>query len=134
MNTEFPESEFLDLLVGLMVTPGPSLGEEPRRRFIEAWFEASGLTCGTDAAGNVLACYGTGEPGETVIFDAHIDVVEKGFCATPRVDNEAIHGLGSGDNLVAVAMLMLLAVVWHGIGQLARYSSCLAWARKASEI
>lgn len=109
MNIEFPEKEFLDLLVSLMVVPGPSLHEERRRQFIEQWLDKAGVPFEIDAAGNLLICLGEGEPGNAIIFDAHIDVVEEGLCATPLVDNGCIHGLGCGDNLAAAAMLMFLA-------------------------
>jgi acetylornithine deacetylase/succinyl-diaminopimelate desuccinylase-like protein len=106
----FREQDFLDLHRLLATTPGPSLNEAPRRAVLEKLLQENGLSGQTDAAGNLWVALGPeGDWENTVVFDAHIDVVEKGFTPEVRVTEKHLTGLGVGDDLVAVTMLALAA-------------------------
>lgn len=105
----FPEKEFLKLLTDLATTPGPSLGEKPRRRVLEDFFHRCGIITETDAAGNLWVFSDTGNWEESVIMDAHLDVVQEGYTEAVELGENRLTGMGVGDNLTAVTMLAFLA-------------------------
>ncbi len=109
MTQLFPEDAFNRLLTELAQTPGPSLNETKRQNVIERFLSGKNIPFSVDAAGNVIIQLAPGPWENTVVFDAHYDVVEEGFCETVTITDEHIHGLGTGDDLTAVAMLLLLA-------------------------
>ncbi len=110
----FPETEFLALHERLATTPGPSLAEEPRRDLILSWLDQQGLPGRVDDAGNVWIALGPPGPwDQTLVLDAHYDVVERGYAAALRREGDKLIGLGVADNLVAVAMLLFLARSLH---------------------
>lgn len=86
------------------------MSEQPRRKILEDFFSAHGLKSLTDSAGNLLLHLGSGDWDKTVVFDAHMDVVQEGYTDTIIYENGIMKGLGVGDNLTAVSMLALLAV------------------------
>ena len=109
MTRPFPEEVFNRLLVELAQTPGPSLNEIKRRGVIERFLQGKEIPFEVDAACNVIIQLAPGRWEDTVVFDAHYDVVEEGFCEAVTLTDEHIHGIGTGDDLSAVAMLLLLA-------------------------
>lgn len=108
MNT-FNQKEFLALLENLATTKGASLAEKPRREAIKGFLTDNGIVTTEDSAGNLWAEFGEGDFKDAVIFDAHIDVVQKGYASTVEYDSQRIIGMGVADNLTAVAMLAFLA-------------------------
>lgn len=110
-------SRFISLISGLAGTPGPSLSEGPRREALCRILEESAIAYEVDSAGNVHVDFGTGEWSQSVVFDAHIDVVEKGYADTVARSGNIITGMGLGDNLTAVTMLVLLAESLKKSGQ-----------------
>lgn len=108
MLKHFPENEFLQLLKKLAITPGPSLNEKERLDYIKSFLSNLDIQYKSDKSGNIWVTLKKGAWGDTVIFDAHVDVVEKGYCDKITIDDTRIEGLGVGDNLTAVAMLLLL--------------------------
>ena len=108
MLSPFHHENFTHLLLELMRCPGSSMNEGPRRQLILDYLGELAVPARTDAAGNVLVDIGDTDSSETVILDAHIDVVEAGCCENPALTDERITGLGSGDNLAAVTMLLML--------------------------
>jgi len=109
MTPSFPEETFNRLLVELAQTPGPSLNEIKRRIVIERFLQEKEIPFEADIAGNIIIQLAPGRWEDTLVFDAHYDVVEEGFCETVTITEEHIHGLGTGDDLTAVTMLLLLA-------------------------
>ena len=107
------ETVFFELLERLASTPGPSLHEEPRRKVLKRYFEDRGVTTETDPVGNLLVSLGSGAWEESVIFDAHMDVVQEGYEERVLYRNGTVSGLGVADNLTAVTMLALMAVALH---------------------
>lgn len=110
MEPLFQPSACLDLLITLAETPGPSLGETPRRQVLERFFKEHGVRSCVDGAGNLRVSFGDGPWEEAVVFDAHMDVVQEGV--EPRVSREGdrLIGMGVADNLAAVSLLAHLAV------------------------
>jgi len=104
------KQRFIGLIEKLSKAKGPSLSEQPRRKVLEDFFYDNGLSSVTDSAGNLLVQIGSGPWDQTVVFDAHMDVVQQGYTDTIVYENEIMKGLGVGDNLTAVSMLALLAV------------------------
>lgn len=110
MIGEWDKQLFFGLIEKLSKAKGPSLSEEPRRKVLEAFFSDNGLSSATDSAGNLLVQFGSAPWEETVVFDAHMDVVQQGYTDTIVYEQGIMKGLGVGDNLTAVAMLALLAI------------------------
>lgn len=110
MRRPFQQKACLDLLISLAQTPGPSLGEAPRRRVLEQFFTEGGVAFAVDGAGNLRVGLGNGPWGETVVLDAHMDVVQEGFEPTVTRDGDRLIGMGVADNLAAVSLLAHLAV------------------------
>lgn len=106
----YPEREFLELHRHLVLTPGPPNDEEPRRHALAAFLTKHGIPSQADAAGNLIVALGEGLWTETAVFDAHLDVVERGAATEVRNDGEFLHGLGVGDNQAAVTMLALALI------------------------
>lgn len=104
----FPRDEFLGLHERLALTPGPSNGEGPRRDVLRQFLVGRGLEAEADAAGNLVVTLGPAAPwAETVVLDAHLDVVERGHAVQVLRLADGLQGLGVGDNLAAVGMLAL---------------------------
>ncbi len=108
MIEKFNKKEFLELLEKLATTKGASLAEKPRREVLKGFLNNNGMETTEDSAGNLWASFGQGRWRDTVVFDAHIDVVQKGYISKVEYENERIIGMGVGDNLTAVVMLALL--------------------------
>lgn len=108
MLKQFQENEFLQVLQKLAITPGPSLNEKERLDYIKSFLDNSTIQYKSDKSGNIWVTLKEGDWSDTVVFDAHVDVVEKGYCDDVIIDDNRITGLGVGDNLTAVTMLLLL--------------------------
>ena len=104
---DFPP--FHELHGRLATTPGPSLHEGPRRRCLQAFLEESGVRTRVDEAGNLWVALGPDGWDDAVVYDAHLDVVERGWVQQVEVADGWMRGLGVGDDLTAVTMLALLA-------------------------
>lgn len=110
MTMAFSMAAFLDLIGTLAQTPGPSLGEAPRRKVLEDFFAKHGAAFSVDGAGNLWVSHGQGAWEDAVVFDAHMDVVQEGVCRRFECRDNIMTGLGVGDDLTAVALLALFAV------------------------
>ncbi len=110
MNRSFQQEACIDLLIALAETPGPSLGEAPRRQVLEQFFAEHGVDSRVDEAGNLRVLIGDGPWEETVVFDAHMDVVQEGFEAEVTREGGRLIGMGVADDLAAVSLLAHLAV------------------------
>lgn len=110
MTEHFTMTAFLDLILTLAQTPGPSLGEAPRRTILEDFFVRRGVAYTVDRAGNLWVQHGQGTWEDSVVFDAHMDVVQEGFSTSCECREQIMTGLGVGDNLSAVTLLALFAV------------------------
>lgn len=108
MLEKFPEIEFLQVLQKLATTPGPSLNEKERLDVIKSFLSSCNIPYKSDKADNIWVTLKEGIWSDTVIFDAHVDVVEKGYCDKVIIKDGMIRGLGVGDNLTAVTMLLLM--------------------------
>ena len=107
----FPQAEFLELHEHLALTPGPSNAEGPRRDLLRQFLAGHGVTAAVDAIGNLRATLGPQAPwSQTLVLDAHLDVVERGNALHVVRTAECLQGLGVGDNLTAVTMLALALV------------------------
>ena len=104
---DFPP--FHELHGRLATTPGPSLHEGPRRRCLQAFLEESGVRTRVDEAGNLWVALGPDGWDDAVVYDAHLDVVERGWVEGVEIEDGWMRGLGVGDDLTAVTMLALLA-------------------------
>lgn len=94
--------------------PAPTGQERYRVEFLLA--RMTDIPHRVDAAGN-LWVFPLGEQSwsETVVFDAHLDVVGPGHAESVAVQNGRLYGQGVADNVAAVAMLSRLArEVFHG--------------------
>ncbi|MBU1172554.1 MAG: M20/M25/M40 family metallo-hydrolase [Proteobacteria bacterium] len=110
MLTSCDQEQFFKLIKKLAITPGPSLGEAPRRSVLEGFFLEHKVSYQVDMAGNLWVSYGQGSWTDTVVFDAHMDVVQEGYTKFVEERDGCIRGLGLGDNLTAVTLLAMLAV------------------------
>lgn len=110
MTESFELSEFMDLLTLLATTRGPSLGEAPRRTCLQDYLLNHQITTSVDRAGNLWVRYGQGKWEDSVVFDAHMDVVQEGYTSTINCDEDLITGMGVADNLTAVSLLAMYAV------------------------
>ncbi len=117
MIPAFDGEEFLNLLEKLATSEGPSLKEGPRRDVLKHYLDSHGVETSVDRAGNLWAHLSEGRWDDTIIYDAHIDVVQKGFTTEITHDGNRVTGMGVGDNLTAVTLLAMLgkAVSNHGI-------------------
>ncbi|WP_092212437.1 M20 family metallopeptidase [Desulfoluna spongiiphila] len=114
MLPPFHQDTCVDLLISLAETPGPSLGESPRRQVLDHFLKTHGVETTVDAAGNLRVLIGDGPWEETVVFDAHMDVVQEGFEAKVTRDGDRLIGMGVADDLAAVTLLAHLAVALSG--------------------
>jgi acetylornithine deacetylase/succinyl-diaminopimelate desuccinylase-like protein len=105
----FDLKKFTSLLFRLCMAHGQTMNEELRTWEIAAFLDSVNVQHRTDSAGNLMVFFGEGEWQDTVVFDAHVDVVGKGFSEPTIGDDGKIYGLGTGDNLTAVTLLCLLA-------------------------
>jgi len=110
MDRSFQQTTCVNLLITLAETLGPSLGESPRRQVLEHFFATHGVVSNVDEAGNLRVLLGEGPWEETVVFDAHMDVVQEGFEAKVSRDGDRLIGMGVADDLAAVTLLAHLAV------------------------
>lgn len=107
MTSSFDQSEFETLLEKLATTPGPSLLEGPRTDCLKDFFHSKNIPTTQDGAGNLWVSFGPDSWENTVIFDAHVDVVGKGVAEKIKIDGEKIIGAGVYDDLAAVTLLSL---------------------------
>jgi acetylornithine deacetylase/succinyl-diaminopimelate desuccinylase-like protein len=98
----------LDLVRRLAETFAPTNHEEPRRQLLAEFFAHHKVACTTDAAGNLLVLIGRGPWDETLVLDAHFDVVGAGGGPT-TLDGNRLTGQGVADNLGSVALLAMKA-------------------------
>ncbi len=108
MNRLFDMKEFRLLLESLATTDGASLKEGPRRERLKHFLALHDVETDTDDAGNLWCHFFKGAWDDTVIYDAHIDVVQKGVIQAVTYDDDKMIGMGVGDNLTAVALLAML--------------------------
>lgn len=106
----FDKKTFFELIDRLAKTPGPSLGESPRRSVLENYFTVHKVPYRVDSVGNVWVSHCNGAWVDAVVFDAHLDVVQDGYTETIDFRDGKICGLGVGDNLTAVTLLAMFAV------------------------
>lgn len=109
MNMTFDRDEFINLLEKLATEKGASLFEEPRRKVLQTYLNGNNVATKVDSAGNLWVEFGEGSWEEAVIFDAHIDVVQKGYTEAVKYEQNKIIGMGVADNLTAVVMLALIS-------------------------
>jgi len=111
MLGRFPQREFLTLHRRLALIPGPSHGEGPRREALARFLAQRRVPSQVDPAGNLTVSLGPeGAWPNTVVLDAHLDVVERGGSERLVRGAETLVGLGVADNLAAVSMLAFAAV------------------------
>ena len=110
MDCPCHQEECTDLIIALAETPGPSLGEAPRRRVLEQFFADQGVVSHVDEVGNLRVQLGEGAWEETVVFDAHMDVVQEGFETKVTREGDRLVGMGVADDLAAVSLLAHMAV------------------------
>lgn len=107
--TLFDENAFFQLLSTLATTPGPSLNEGPRRSALIDWLDKNGVKATIDRAGNIWVDLSAGMWEDTIVLDAHIDVVQEGYVPKIYPDKGKIFGMGVCDNLTSACLLALLA-------------------------
>lgn len=110
MNNDFDFNFFIDLLGKIAEIPARPKEESARINFIQNFLSSRDIESYSDNAGNLWVPLIEGKWGDTVVFDAHVDVVGKGYCDFIKNTGETICGTGVFDNLTAVTMLMLLAI------------------------
>ena len=108
MNPSFDQLEFITLIEALATTEGASLNEGPRRDRLKKYLNLHCIESETDSAGNLWCHLSGGHWDDTVIYDAHIDVVQKGCISSVTYDGDRMTGMGVGDNLTAVVLLAML--------------------------
>ena len=90
----------------LCVIPAPSHHEEKRVEYISRVLSDWGINAVIDDAKNVIVKF-DGEKPDTVVFEAHTDVVFPDTDALPFSEDEKnVYCPGCGDDTVEVAMLM----------------------------
>jgi len=103
-------SEIRRLIEGLVTTPGPTGAEQPRLAALEKWTAKARLATRRDEAGNLwINVCGDGPWDQTLLLDAHVDVVGRGYAERVVEEDGRLIGAGVTDNLSAVAMLALFA-------------------------
>ncbi len=102
---DYQEDNIIAFLKKLATTPGPTFAETPRRKVIESFFAERDIPFKTDDVGNLWVCIGKGDFKDTVIFDAHIDVVQEGVADPIEISDTQMIGRGVSDNLSAVSLL-----------------------------
>lgn len=113
----YSQSRFISLISRLCRVPGKTFHEKERKNTIISFLDSVSdslpqekkITHHTDAAGNLIVSFGQGDWKDAVVFDAHIDVVGKGFSEPILKDDGKMYGLGTGDNLTSATLLCLLA-------------------------
>ncbi|NLF31057.1 MAG: M20/M25/M40 family metallo-hydrolase [Planctomycetes bacterium] len=110
MDGHEPIPDVRDLLERLVTTPGPTGGEAPRLAAIRQWAQQAGVPARSDAAGNVwLDVGGEGPWAESILLDAHVDVVGAGVAERLVEQDGRLVGAGVADDLAAVALLAVFA-------------------------
>lgn len=110
MKQKLDLSAALDLIKDLATVPGPSLKEEPRISFLAEFFSSRSIPFQVDSAGNLLVLIGEGSWEDTIVLDAHVDVVGKGVADKVERTDGRLVGAGVYDNLGTVALLAMFAV------------------------
>jgi acetylornithine deacetylase len=95
------------------LVPGGA-GETEIARFVAAWLESAGLDVGLHELGpsraNVIAVARGNGGGQTLMLNAHMDVVGAGAMTepwTPRIDGTRLYGRGAYDMKASLAAIML---------------------------
>ena len=110
MDEREPMTDVRELLERLVTTPGPTGGEGPRLEAIHQWARQAGLPTRSDAAGNVWIEIGPEGPWEdSLLLDAHVDVVGAGGADRLVEQDGRLVGAGVADDLAAVALLSVFA-------------------------
>ncbi|MCB9481193.1 MAG: M20/M25/M40 family metallo-hydrolase [Desulfobacteraceae bacterium] len=99
----------ISLIKKLALTPGKSLEESKRVELIEEFLNSRSIFFIRDKTDNIIIPIHQGKKEETIIFDAHTDVAGKGFCEKFEETPSVIKGQGCADDLLAVAMLLVLS-------------------------
>lgn len=104
------EQDEISLLKRMCRIPAPSCHEEKRTEAVAKWLKGHDVPCTGDAAGNVLAAFGSGDPVQ--VINAHMDVVFPDTEELPLEENEGkIYAPGVGDDTTNLCVLMLAAMV-----------------------
>ena len=106
--TRDPASVVLERTVELARVPAPPLDEADRAEVVTGWWRRDGLEPHIDPVGNVVARLRTGR-GPAIFVAAHLDTVF-GRDVPHGTEQRAgrLHGVGVGDNTVAVAALSVM--------------------------
>ena len=106
--TRDPASVVLERTVELARVPAPPLDEADRAEIVTGWWRRDGLEPQIDPVGNVVARLRTGR-GPALFVAAHLDTVF-GRDVPHGTEQRAgrLHGVGVGDNTVAVAALSVM--------------------------
>ncbi len=101
------------LLAELVAIPSVSGSEDAIVEHVRHWCRSAGLAARVDDAGVAIELKG-GEPGPTLAFASHLDVVPAGEGWSrppfdPRIDGGRLYGRGSGDAKAAVCAMLLAA-------------------------
>ncbi|MFW6155357.1 MAG: M20/M25/M40 family metallo-hydrolase [Planctomycetota bacterium] len=110
MDMPEPMPTVRDLLERLVTTPGPTGAEGPRLEAIRQWARQQELPARSDAAGNIWLEVGPDGPWEeSLLLDAHVDVIGPGGADRLVERDGRLVGAGVADDLAAVALLSMFA-------------------------
>lgn len=94
----------------ICAVPAPTFAESARADLVAQLLAEAGAAPERDGAGNVIAAFGDGPPGDAVVFAAHLDTVFAAETEIRFVESEGrLAAPGLGDNSLAVAALVELA-------------------------
>ena len=106
--TRDPASVVLERTVELARVPAPPLDEADRAEIVTGWWRRDGLEPHIDQVGNVVARLRTGR-GPALFVAAHLDTVfGRDVPHGTEQRSGRLHGVGVGDNTVAVAALSVM--------------------------
>ena len=106
--TRDPASVVLERTVELARVPAPPLDEADRAEIVTGWWRRDGLEPHIDPVGNVVARLRAG-PGPAIFVAAHLDTVfGRDVPHGTEQRSGRLHGVGVGDNTVAVAALSVM--------------------------
>jgi succinyl-diaminopimelate desuccinylase len=106
-------SDLFGLTAALVAVPSESHGEAELARIVEQRLRERAPSLTIDVLGNNVIARSQFGRDRRVVLGGHLDTVPANGNATPRVDGDVLHGLGSADMKGGLAVLLALAEALH---------------------
>src|SRR5262245_18668471 len=120
-------SDLFGLTVALVAIPSESHHEAELAKVVEERLRARAPSLRFDRVGESLVARTDLGRDRRIVLGGHLDTVPANGNATPRVEGDILHGLGSADMKGGIAVLLRLAEELHDRPERARHDVTLAF-------